>query len=178
MDKLEEMQTKYEPIINEIITSNSKFNGFTNKLTWKYKIYDNPCKFATCEIDGSLVINPVAIEMAEKLNQILNLEYFIMHEIRHSYQRRLIDKNYGQNIKHPLTEQWLYEFKHSIDPDKDLIGYYNQLTELDAFAFSYAVMKYKYQNLEYINPPQYYQSNKTFIQYVQKYLEFFNANNF
>ncbi len=172
--KIEEIKIKYKPITDDIIKSNSCFNQFLDNVEWEYKIYDNCQIIASSSKDGSLKINPLAIIEIERRNEPLMLEYFIMHEVRHSYQRRFIQQNIDK--QHPLAIQWLYEFNNSINPTFDLSGYYSKLTELDAFAFSYAVIKYKYGDISYIKPAKFYETNDMYNHYVSEYILHFKNN--
>ena len=96
----------------------------------------------------------------EKINQPLQVEYFLLHEIRHKYQFLEIAKY--QNGSETETDverikRWMQELGNYTRPmeghDKD---YHRQDLEMDAYAFAYAVMTYKYGSVPYLSPPPYY----------------------
>jgi len=58
----------------------------------------------------------------------------------------------------------------------DVDAYYNQSIEFDAFAFSYAVMLYKYGKIDYINPPERLKADGRFNRSVQIYIEHFRRD--
>ena len=85
-----------------------------------------------------------------------------MHEIRHLFQNELIvDYRNGKEgpICKEIIEKWIYESEHYIKASdsegNENPSYFLQDLEMDAYAFSYAVMKHKYGNLNLYVPPIY-----------------------
>ena len=100
------------------------------------------------------------------------MEFYILHEIRHLYQHI-----YKCVSNSPKAEQWAFEFSHYIKMYQSKQGYYSQSIEFDAFAFSYAIMLYKYGKIEYISSPSFYDNNDLFSKAVNRWIEYFKQNN-
>ena len=151
---------KYKHIIQNIIDSNAKFYGFENKVEWEF--FDNSDRAIVGKVGSNLklFININSVIYSYEINEPLQIEYFILHEIRHIYQKRLI-LLYKTDITHcpspELAQKYNYEFNHYIKPE-NLEEYYSQQIEFEAFTFSYAVMLYKYGQVEYIKLPEYLES--------------------
>ena len=159
---------KYKHIIQNIIDSNVKFYGFENKVEWEF--FDNPNRaiIGKVGLDLKLFLNINSIIYAYEINEPLQIEYFILHEIRHIYQKRLILLYKVDRLHCPnpdMAQRYEYEFNHYIKPE-NLEGYYSQQIEFEAFTFSYAVMLYKYGPIDYIKLPVYLENME-----IQKYID-------
>ena len=84
---------------------------------------------------------------------LYTVEYFLLHEIRHIFQHLIIeDYQNGREVPFDskLVEQWIFEnnkenYIKALDENgNENDGYFKQDIEIDAYAFSLAVMKYKY----------------------------------
>lgn len=158
---------KYKPFIQKIIDSNVNFYGFENKIEWEFFENNNIACVGIAKADLKLYININSVIHAIEINEPLQIEYFILHEIRHIYQRRYVIMYKTDQIHCPnpeLAKTYDYEFRNYIKPDK-LDQYYMQQIEFEAFLFSYSVMLYKYGNINYIQLPKYLESLG-----VQKYI--------
>ena len=165
---------KYRPIIQSIIDSNVKFYGFENKIEWEFFENENIAFVGIAKADLKLYININSVIYAYKIGEPLQIEYFILHEIRHIYQRRFVlmyqqDKIHCQNPE--LAQRYDYEFCNYIKPDK-LEQYYSQQIEFEAFLFSYSVMLYKYGVISYIKLPNYLESLGV-EQYINSWISIF-----
>ena len=152
---------KYKPIIQNIIDSNVKFSCFENKIEWDFFENSDKAIFAKTGADFKLYVNITSVIHAYEINEPLHVEYFILHEIRHIYQRRFIFlyKTDETNCPAPeLAKRYDYEFCNYIKPTDDLEAYYSQQIEFEAFTFSYSVMLYKYGHINYIKLPNYLES--------------------
>ena len=180
MEELETLRIEFEPIIKSIINDNAKFYQFTQEVKWQYIYNEDYALVAKCDSNLTININIAAISHMRKVNQPLMLEYFILHEIRHLYQHLFIlqyhlkpaDSNYKKAV------QWLTEFNHYTNVYEDRNRYYYQSIEFDAFAFSYAVMLYKYGKVDYISAPNIYDNDPIFYSVVSQFISYFKNNSF
>lgn len=176
MSDLEQLKSKYEPIIQQIIDNNSIFFRFEAPVRWEF--FEDQNIAITARVDNyALKINIRSIIFAyEVKNEPLQIEYFILHEIRHLYQRLAIlsYKKQSTPINHQI-ERWKVEFENYLPPQINTAEYYKQMIEFDAFAFSYSVMLFKYGPVPYIQPPQFYIENypDEFKFAIDKYLQNF-----
>ena len=166
MDKqlFEALNVKYAPLITRIINDNVKFFRFRETIKWRFGFDDQVAIFAWCDRKTNiLTINIGAVDFALRINEPLQIEYFLLHEIRHIYQHKEI-ADYKNNIaacNNPeLAKKWADEEDNYIvavnQNGKENAEYYKQDLEFDAFAFAYAVMKYKYGKIPYITIPKAY----------------------
>lgn len=159
-----ELRTCYAPIITNIINSNVKFFRFQETIKWQFNFDERVAIFACCDCKTNiLTINIGAVDFAFRINEPLQIEYFLLHEIRHIYQHMEI-ADYKNNLSacnNPeLAKKWADEeekYVAAINKEgKENAEYYKQDLEFDAFAFAYAVMKYKYGEVPYISIPKAY----------------------
>ena len=79
-----------------------------------------------------------------------------------------------------LAKKWLEEsldYKSAVDKNgNENKEYFFQDMELDAFAYAYAVMLYKYGKIDYINAPQKY-INSEFVSIVEEWIQVFKKEN-
>ena len=63
-----------------------------------------------------------------------------------------------------MAKKWSEEEDNYVtalnEEGKENTGYFSQDMEMDAYAYSYAVMKYKYGEVEYLYIPQTYQNDE------------------
>lgn len=180
MEELEILKIEFEPIIKSIINDNAKFYQFTNKVEWQYFYNKDYALVTMCGNNLTININIAAISHILKVNQPLMLEYYILHEIRHLYQRLFILQYRFEPAKpnHKKAVQWLTEFNHYANIYEDRNRYYYQSIEFDAFAFSYAVMFYKYGKVDYISAPNIYDNDAIFYNVVDQFITYFKNNGF
>ena len=160
----EELRMYYAPIITNIINSNVKFFRFRETIKWQFGFYKQVAKMAYCDSKTNiLTINIGAVDFAFRINEPLQIEYFLLHDIRHIYQNMEISdyKNNKSACNNPeLAKRWADEKDKYAAPvnqeGEENPEYYKQDLEFDAFAFAYAVMKYKYGNIPYISVPKAY----------------------
>lgn len=179
---LDNAKTKYQPVIQEIIDRNKPFYQFASEVHWSFYQDDIIARVAFCDKGFNIRVNILSVLKAyEEFNQPLMIEYFILHEIRHFYQRlcvQALNNNSLPESSKQKAEQWSEEWNHYIAPTDDAEGYYLQSIEFDAFSFSYAVMTYKYGKVGYITPPEFLLENTPFIDVVQKWLKHFADNHY
>ena len=145
----------YAPIVKNLIESNSRFYRFNEKIIWGFGYDDNLAIMGTCNRKDNIVHLNLYSFMDAYLNKkdLKDIEYFLLHEIRHIFQN-LIIKDYlnGKDISidPEIVKQWIYENDHYIkaldENGNENKNYFLQDIEMDAYAFSYAVMKYKYKD--------------------------------
>ena len=169
---------KYRSLIQDIIDSNKRFYGFENKVEWDFFENNDKAVFAFVKEDLKLYININSVIYSYEINEPLQIEYFILHEIRHIYQRRFIilyktDPTRCSNSQ--VAQRYDYEFRNYIKPD-NLEQYYSQQIELEAFLFSYSVMLYKHGVIDYIKLPSFLESIGA-QQYVDSWIDVFKKQN-
>ena len=183
MDKqlFEQLRIRYAPIITSIINSNVKFFRFQETIKWQFNFDERVAIFACCDRNTNiLTINIGAVDFAFRINEPLQIEYFLLHEIRHIYQHMEI-ADYKNNLSacnNPeLAKKWADEEEKYVaavnQEGKENAEYYKQDLEFDAFAFAYAVMNYKYGEVPYISIPKAY--GKEFLQVVEDWRTTFEA---
>lgn len=179
----EELRIRYSPLITSIINDNVKYFRFRETIKWQFGFDERVAIVACCDRNTNiLTINIGAVDFALRINEPLQIEYFLLHEIRHIYQHKEI-ADYTNDISacnNPeLAKKWADEennYVAAINQDgKENTDYFRQDLEFDAFAFAYAVMKYKYGDIPYISVPKAY--GKEFFQVVEDWIETFEAEN-
>ena len=182
MDKLlfDNLRSRYSPIISRIINQNSKFYRTNQPIRWQFGFDERVAIFASCNRKTNIItVNIAAVDFSFQQNEPLHIEYFLLHEIRHIFQHMEIDdykKDCKRCVSLELAEKWAKEEENYVtaldERDQENAGYFNQDMELDAFAYSYAVMKYKYGTIPYLYIPQAYQ-NDTFDAIVNDWVNTF-----
>ena len=180
MDKTEfDLYCKaYSSFIADLINNNKKFYRSTRTIKWTFG-YDEDCSImATCNRNTNMItINIMSVMRAYLERDYKVIEYFLLHEIRHAFQNEMIaDYKNGADI--PITKeivkQWIYENDHYIksldDNGKENPLYFSQDIEIDAYAYSYAVMIYKYGTVDLYVPPAY---GSDFYETVDEWIDTF-----
>ncbi len=161
-NEFELLSKSYAPIVSNIINSNVKFYRFKETIKWCFGYDEDEAIMASCDRkDGHITINLNSFIRAYLNNDLLTVEYYLLHEIRHAFQFSVI-KDYQEGKEIPISVDyvrlWIKENENYItacDKDGNLNkSYFKQDCELDAYAFSYAVMKYKYKNCEHLYIPE------------------------
>ena len=180
---------KYDSILSPLITNtincNMKYYGFNETIRWKYSYNKDLSIMATSNRKTNIIeLNILSLLQALKENDFLTIEYYLLHEIRHLFQHLIIDdykNNREVEIDIEIIKKWIFEDEHyitvidennNVNPD-----YFKQDSEMDSYAFSLAVMKYKYGNIDnklYI--PEYYKSEykEEFYSIVNDWINYFN----
>ena len=182
MDKLlfDNLRSRYSPVISRIIDQNSKFYRTNQTIRWQFGFDERIAIFASCNRKTNIItVNVAAVDFSFQQNEPLHIEYFLLHEIRHIFQHMEIDdykKDPERCVSLELAEKWAKEEENYVtaldERDQENAGYFNQDMELDAFAYSYAVMKYKYGTIPYLYIPEAYQ-NDTFDAIVNDWVNTF-----
>lgn len=175
---------RYSPYINNVINSNIKFYRTNKTIKWRFGYNERVELFAWCDKKtNTITVNIKAVDFSFRQNEPLNIEYFLLHEIRHIYQHFEIkdyrtDPSKCNNVE--LAKKWAEEdinYVTALDKDgNENVEYFAQDMELDAFAYSYAVMKFKYGEVEYLYIPKAYR-NEEFDKIVAKWQETFKDEN-
>lgn len=174
------LNNKYAPIVEEIISSNYRFYGLDETIKWGFTLTNTPSVLATCNRETNIIkIDINSFKEYFENDNLIEAEYFIIHEIRHIFQHIQI-KKYKENkeceLPNELIKKWVYEAEHyemALDKNgNENPKYFNQDIELDAYAFSYAVIMYKYGIADVYVPPMYGQK---FLEIVNKWINEFKA---
>ena len=112
-------------------------------------------------------MNIKAVDSAYREDEPLQIEYFLLHEIRHIYQHLEIEnfrKDPSKCCNSEFVKKWAEEEKSyitALDSDGDENeGYFTQDMEMDAYAYAFAVMKYKYGEIKYLYVPDAYKNGE------------------
>lgn len=152
---------KYSKIIAKFIIDNVRFFRFSETIKWQF--VKNPDISIIASVNRStnvISVNYNSVDYAYKTNDLMTIEYFLLHEIRHVFQHLIIsDYKNKQPVSIPIeiVEKWVFEMNHYVkavdNKGNENKGYFEQDCEMDAYAFSYAVMKYKYENVSSLYLP-------------------------
>lgn len=171
----------YSPWVKKLIDRNARFYRSSTTIKWCIDVFKDDSIVGTCrKKDGLVSINLLSILKAIRHNNSKEIEYLLLHEIRHAFQNEII-RDYLNGVEDSpiavkLIEQWIYENDNYIKV-KDNNGnvnkeYFYQDIEIDAFAYSYAVMKYKYNDkIKELYVPEY--NTECFYQLVNDFIQTF-----
>lgn len=180
----EHLQYQYSPIISDIIDSNVGFYRTNQTIKWRFGYDERVAIFAWYDKKTNIItVNIAAVDFSFQQNEPLHIEYFLLHEIRHIFQHLEIEDyrtapSKCNNVE--LAKKWAEKENNYVTVlDKDgneNVEYFAQDMEMDAFAYSYSVMKYKYGEVEYLCIPRAYR-NEEFNKIVAKWQETFKDEN-
>lgn len=164
----EYLQQNYAPVINTIIESNVRFYRTNQTIQWRFGYDDSVAIFAWCNRKTNIVtVNIAAVDFALQQNEPLDIEYFLLHEIRHIYQHLEIEDYRNDPTKcnnAELAKKWSEEEDNYVTAlnkeGKENTDYFLQDMEMDAFAYAYAVMTYKYGEVKYLYIPKAYRNDE------------------
>ena len=162
-EQLKILNDKFALIVTSIINSNARFYGIEETIKWCFVPSGIPSILATCDRQTNIVsINIESFKDYYDRGNLIEAEYFIVHEIRHIFQHIQIRKykaNKQCDVDPTLVSKRIYEAEHyeqALDKDgKENPKYFLQDSEFDAYAFSYAVVKYKYGDINVYKPENY-----------------------
>ena len=160
---------KHSSFISEIFYSYRNFYKHVEQFNWMPMWNDiNVDIIASCNRKSNIIsINPASVDHAFQINEPLQIEYFVLHEMRHAYQNLEI-KKYKEDpskcVNAELAKRWMEEQDTYVPPlnanGEQNLNYYKQSLEFDAYAYAYSIMKYKYGDIPYILPPKSYQNGE------------------
>ncbi len=164
----ERLQQQYSPIISNIINSDVRFYRTNQTIRWGFGYNERVAIFAWCNRKTNIVtVNIAAVDFALQQNEPLDIEYFLLHEIRHIYQHLEIEDYRNDPTKcnnAELAKKWSEEEDNYVTAlnkeGKENTDYFLQDMEMDAFAYAYAVMKYKYGEVKYLYLPEVYHNDE------------------
>lgn len=152
-EEIAELPKLYESIINKLISNNVEFYRFSETIKWCFGFDDKTSIVAeTNRKNNVITINIKAFMRSLFEDNLITIEYFLLHEIRHVFQH-LIISDFESGLDLPISEEivkkWKYEGDHYIksllDNGEENPKYFMQDSEMDAYAFSLSVMEYKYK---------------------------------
>ena len=125
--------------------------------------------------------NVVFVDEAYQENRIFNIEYFLLHEMRHIYQNIQVEKfKTNRNIiSDSYILKWIKENKNYIkaldESGNENLDYFKQDCELDDYAFAYSVMNQKcfgrYNKNLFVQDIYQYELKEVFDSAVQEFTE-------
>lgn len=147
----EKLSEKYGQLISELINTNSIYTNINETIKWAFAWDENPAITGAVNRETNIMsINVVFVDRAYKDKRIFDIEYFLLHEMRHIYQHIQIERySVNKNTIDPaFILKWIEEGKNYIkaldENGNENPNYFKQDCEFDAYAFSYAVMNHKY----------------------------------
>lgn len=180
IEEYHDLEYRYLPIIGRIIGSNQRFFKLDKQINWSF-MYDERVAIMAHYNNKTkkIIVNIAAVDFAFQKNEPLHIEYFLLHEMRHMYQYAEIEK-YRTNPEKcnniEKAKKWSdEEYDYVLPLDKtgnQNDGYFEQDMEMDAFAYAWAVMIYKYGYVEYLYLPKAYKNEK-FEKIVDEWIKFF-----
>ena len=178
-EEFELLCKSYSPHIKRIIETNAKFYRYSETIKWGFGYDEDESIMAVCNRETNIItVNLKSVMISYNRDELRTVEYYLLHEIRHAFQH-LIIKDYQAGIEIPIdediVEKWIFEGEHyikSLDENgKENVNYFLQDSELDAYAFSLAVMKYKYKDVSNLYIPDIYGTD--FYSIVDSWIETF-----
>lgn len=185
IEEFNELEYRYLPIVRSIISSNQRFFKLDKQINWSFMYDDRVALVAHYNNKTKkIIVNIAAVDFAFQKNEPLHIEYFLLHEMRHMYQYTEIEKYKANpekcnNIE--IAKKWSDE-EYNYVPPLDKEGnqnddYFEQDMEMDAVAYAYAVMIYKYGCVEYLCVPKAYKNEK-FEKIVNAWVGIFKNENY
>ncbi len=183
--RIKELADKYSPLISWIIESNQIYLDINGPIRWGFNWDDDVRITATTNRKISIIlVNLAFVDEQYRNKELFVIEYFLLHEMRHIYQHIQIAKyREGKNdVGNQYIEKWIKEnenYEQSVDKGgRENINYPKQDCELDAYAFAYTVMHYKYHGIydHFLYVPEIYKNElredfekalKEFIKYLK-----------
>lgn len=148
-----ELQKKYSPLVKNLIESNYEYIGISEPIKWGF-VWDDTISItgATNRETNLISVNLAYVDEAYSTNKPYDVEHFLIHEMRHIFQHIQIRdyKDGKETVVDPkLIELWVKETENyttAVNKEGEVnVGYFKQDTEMDAYAFSFAVMHHKYK---------------------------------
>lgn len=181
-NELQLLSTSYAPIIKDLIEKDAKFFMFKETIKWAFNYGEESAVIAAVGKDNVIHINLFSVMNHYMNKDLYTIEYFLLHEIRHIFQHLIID-DYQNGREVPfdskLVEQWIFEdnkenyIKVLDENGNENDGYFKQDIEIDAYAFSLAVMKYEYDEklIQHLYVP--HQFGDSFWSIVNDWIRYF-----
>lgn len=162
------LRQQYSPVISNIINSDVRFYRTNQTIQWRFGYDERVAIFAWCDRKTNIItVNIAAVDFTFQQNEPLHIEYFLLHEIRHIYQHLEIEDYRNDPTKcnnAELAKKWSEEEDNYVTAlnkeGKENTDYFLQDMEMDAFAYAYAVMKYKYGEVKYLYLPEVYHNDE------------------
>ena len=182
-EQFEFYSKEYSPIIKNLIEKNREFYGFNQTIRWGFGLDENVSIIATCNRKTNIItVNLKSVIKAIMENDLRTIEYFLIHEIRHIFQNLIIE-DYKDNKSVPIeigiVKKWIFEGNNYVtaldNNGNENPKYFLQDSEMDAYAFSYALMKYKYAEVNLFVPSIY---DRDFFDIVDEFINYFKAEGF
>lgn len=181
-NELKILSKSYAPIIKSLIEKDAKFFMFKETIKWGFNYGEESEVIAAVGNDNIVHINLFSVMNYYLSGDLYTIEYFLLHEIRHIFQHLIIeDYRNGKEVSFDseLVEQWIFEdnkenYIKALDENgHENDGYFKQDIEIDAYAFSLSVMKYKYDEklIRHLYVP--HQFGDTFWNIVNDWIRYF-----
>lgn len=184
MDKneIELLSTLYGKIVKDLIEKNANYFMFKQTIKWTFNYGKESSIIAAVGKDNLIHINLFSVVNCYLEGDLYTVEYFLLHEIRHIFQNLIIEEYKGGKevpIETELVKQRIFEsnkenYVRALDDNgNEDENYFKQDIEIDAYAFSLAVMKYKYteEEIKHLYVPTQFKDN--FWNIVNDWINYF-----
>ena len=152
--QFKQLTITYSPLIKWLFESNQIYTNIDETIRWCLVWDDNTAITAAVNRKTIVIsVNLAFVNEAYNSNRIYDIEHFLLHEMRHVYQHIQIKKyeNKDNTVGDKYIKRWIKEgssYISSVDKEgKENIDYFKQDCELDAYAFSFAIMHIKYHGM-------------------------------
>ena len=86
-----ELSIKYSPLIKWLIESDQIYTHIDTRIRWMFGWDKNVAITATVDRNNNdLSVNVLFVDDAYNNNRVFDIEYFLLHEMRHIYQHNQI----------------------------------------------------------------------------------------
>lgn len=187
-NRIKELADKYSPLIKWMIESNHIYLDIDETIRWGSYWDDDVRVTGSTNIKTNVILVSLAfVDEQYRNKELFVIEYFLLHEMRHIYQHIQIAKyKEGKNdVGAKYIERWIKEnekYEQSVDKDgNENSNYPKQDCELDAYAFAYTAIHYKYCGIydRFLYVPEIYKNElredfekalKEFIKYFKDFI--------
>ncbi len=96
---IKQLTAKYSPLIKWLFESNQIYTNINIPIRWCFGYDDNPQITAVVNRETNIIsVNILFADEAYTNNRIYEIEYFLLHEMRHVYQHLQIEKYKNKEI--------------------------------------------------------------------------------
>lgn len=180
----DKLQKKYSPFVRWLIDSNQAYMNVSERIRWGFTWNDELAITGGTDRKTNIIsVNLAYVDEAYSNNALYDIEYFLIHEMRHVYQHLEIKKYNNKekiSVDSELIKDWIEEGKNYVasvnENREENIDYFRQKCELDAYAFSFALMHQKYRGrydgLLYVPPIYKSELKEKYDSAVKEFVDF------
>ena len=158
-------------MVDSIIINNQAFYDIDDEIEWEFS-KDNSNNPVAYEKDYKIMVNSNAVKNLMQKGELDKIEYYLLVAVRQLFQRLEIEglEFEMETITDPkVIKIWKDEEVITNEEDKD---FFNSVRNIDAYAYAYGVMKYKYDNVDCLDVPSV--NKDKFLELVDAWVKKFN----